>query len=142
MRRNTITIIELIIILCVIVVAVRVCGGYKRPENKALSIPTPIHKSTVIPATKNELCPMCGKNKLIYIDYLKVPYTGDIYTGKVCTKCDWCSFKCPTCGSDLTTSIEQYSAPGQPNTFNCNFVCFLYVKCKKCDWKSESVQVN
>jgi len=41
MRRNTITFIELIIILCVIVAAVRV-WNYKKPENKILPTPTPI----------------------------------------------------------------------------------------------------
>jgi len=40
MKRNTITIIELIIILCVIVVAVRV-WGYRKPDSKIICNPTP-----------------------------------------------------------------------------------------------------
>ncbi|MEQ8191482.1 MAG: redoxin family protein [Candidatus Eremiobacterota bacterium] len=40
MKRNTITIIELVIVICVIVVAVRVLT-YKKPKNKPL-LPTPI----------------------------------------------------------------------------------------------------
>ena len=41
MRKNIITFIKLIIILCVIVIAVRV-GNYKKPENKIIYTPTPI----------------------------------------------------------------------------------------------------
>lgn len=140
MKRNPITIIELIIILCVIVVAVGI-WTYKKPENKSVYIPTSKStastcKPTVIPTTKNELCHMCGKYNLIYIDYLKVPYTGDVYTGKVCAKCKWCSFKCPNCGSDLTVPVDQYP------TLDCKTVYLLYAKCKKCDWQSEPVELK
>ncbi|MEQ8168232.1 MAG: hypothetical protein ABRQ38_05000 [Candidatus Eremiobacterota bacterium] len=44
MKRNTITIIELVIVLCVIVVAVRV-WSYRKPENKP-SLSTPVLTAT------------------------------------------------------------------------------------------------
>ena len=40
MKRNTITIIELVIVICVIVVSVRI-WTYKKPDSKPTPIPTP-----------------------------------------------------------------------------------------------------
>ncbi len=49
MGRNTITIIELVIVLCVIVVTVRVCT-YKKPEAKiSTTVPTPKATPTMRP---------------------------------------------------------------------------------------------
>lgn len=67
MKRNTITIIELIIVICVIVVAVRV-WTYKNTHNK--TFPTPVSVQQNISRMANEggnkwyKCPRCGSSDL------------------------------------------------------------------------------
>jgi len=141
MKKNTITIIEVIIILCVVVVAVR-WWGYKKPDSKVsftaiAKSNTSKYKPYIIHALKCDVCPMCGRDKLIYIDYRKCPSEKEIYTGKFCDKCNWSSFKCPYCSSDLMLSTDGHTGY---ETSNPGWV--VSVKCKKCDWQSGSSVVE
>jgi predicted RNA-binding Zn-ribbon protein involved in translation (DUF1610 family) len=116
MRRNTITIIELIIILCVIVVAVRV-WNYK--FHKAVYTPIPIASNTLsftptpcntlsltppptptpvnYPTLKhlNEKCPECGKMKIYERCYEGMEQSGQMFL-MIEKKCNNCGWQCST----------------------------------------------
>ncbi len=128
MRKNTITFIELIIIICVIVVAVRVWTPHKEIGVQ------PVHnifRPTVNkPHTENS-CPQCGSNKLINIQYdtEKPPCDSKgLLNGKVCMNCGWLTFKCPQCSSKV------FLLPLQPSEVTPGIEPDRFIECKKCGW--------
>ena len=96
MRRNTVTLIELVIVLCVVVVAVRV-WNYKKTEAKiSTPVPTPTYN-----ISSRYKCPQCGSS---YIQHLGVIGDGTSRSGgELCNECGfhWGETveKCLKCGS-------------------------------------------
>lgn len=83
MRKNIITVIELVIVLCVIVVTVMAWTN-KKPESKTLSLSPTMN-------TTKEKCPKCG-NDIIIIELGIVLDGKEFYeteTDKKCNKCGW-----------------------------------------------------
>ncbi len=129
MKRNTITIIELVIVICVIVVAVRVWAPHKETGVQ------PVHnlfRPNVNKPRNENYCPKCGSNELIFASYnSEVSETpGKWLEGKMCRKCHWLSFKCPKCGGEVYKSPPFNS--GVPGA--CSYIS---VGCKKCNWYSD-----
>ena len=83
MKRNTITVIGLIVVICVIVLAVR-WWTYKKPESKTLSLSSTIN-------TTGEKCPKCGNDIVIVERGIVVDGQEfhEIETDKQCNKCGW-----------------------------------------------------
>ena len=129
MKRNTITIIEVIIILCVIVVAVRGRGHHKEIAIKTvhnISRPT-VNK----PHSKNS-CPKCGSNIVIPEEYPAFVSSGiNLIKAKRCKKCNWHILTCPRCGSNDFIEI-----PSQPSTIMPEGYMRPRANCKKCGWGS------
>ncbi len=125
MKRNTITAIELVIVLCVIVVAVRVWTS-KNPEVKTLS-PTPTYN-----LSSRYKCPQCGSS---YIQHLGIIGDGTSRSGgEICNECGfhWGETveKCPKCGS---SDVEVISPLDEEARINAG----KNKTCRKCGLKYE-----
>jgi len=130
--RKSITFIELIIVLCVIVVSVRMWTQHKEPEAKTAghtSRPT----VTIPTVHSNAFCPKCGGNIVVCKDYAVNINAGlGIITARTCEKCNWHIYTCPQCGSNdfiETPAFNTEGKPGMPKPWTPS-----YVQCKKCGW--------
>lgn len=130
--RKSITFIELIIVLCVIVVSVRMWNQHKDSEAKTGGHTSRPTVNTTSDDKDSEgysktPCLKCGKTALICIYY----NSGKCLAGKVCENCNGFFFKCPNCGSG-----DLYFTSYGISEKDGNTTGYVDAVCRVCRWES------